>query len=555
MGIARRLTGKAWGNALGGWKAQGRNVRGQFMKKGAGSGAGRVARQPGIRRANSPKAKRAYAPGSNYRPSRNQLALQQQAKAERSAKRKQTAKKVALVAAGGVAAGAVGYAAYKGSNNLMAANQRDYRQRNLMLGPGTGSNTSPAHWDKPAAKIKMYSGKYSKYKVAPASPSKGSTNPNNPSTVASLRAKKPMTYRIKGGERTQIAQAPASVIPADMTNKQLVLVSEHQRLRAKATGKVGAAIRWGRKRGADAAKERATQVAKAKAAKEIASIKSDVMNPSAQKPAHKATHKPATGAGAPSTTAAKAATGVRTTTPGGNSGSKVTGESAPAKITRAARSAENKAAAAAKRQASTNQPLPEEVLHEMKDIMPGLENVFARKQAGEKSIIVPHPDMVSEFAASRASIKNIETGLRMRYGSDLDKTQVRAIKIAIKAKRDTMRKKAPEVTAANPKFHSSKDGGLGKKVSSQERRAAAMAGEVVIKQQGVKKVTTANLNDKLVKATAPKPKNTGGKPGWLTIIEELGLESFSKAELLQEMRDDMYTAKERAAIRTLWGTM
>ena len=92
---ARRVKGRAWGNALGGWKAQPRGPGGQFGHKAGGS--------------------------SNYRPSRNQIAQERQQAAIKSAQRRRTAKKVAKGAAivGGVALAAGG--TYVGPRTAAAA--------------------------------------------------------------------------------------------------------------------------------------------------------------------------------------------------------------------------------------------------------------------------------------------------------------------------------------------------------------------------------------------------------------------------------------------------
>lgn len=78
--------GRAWGNALGGWRLQGRGPRGRFLPKGAGSRK------------------------SNYRPSRNQMAAEQQRISAQKAARRKKAKKVAKTAAivGGTALAAGG---------------------------------------------------------------------------------------------------------------------------------------------------------------------------------------------------------------------------------------------------------------------------------------------------------------------------------------------------------------------------------------------------------------------------------------------------------------
>lgn len=125
--MAMRRLGRAWGNALGGWRAQPRMAQGRFGRKGAGAIAGGK---------------------SNYRPSRNQVAKQNQqqaiakrAKAERNTQRLKTAAVVGGIA---LAAGGAYYGLKKTGNaqaNLYDTRQgakfvRNAAKYNRSTGPG-----------------------------------------------------------------------------------------------------------------------------------------------------------------------------------------------------------------------------------------------------------------------------------------------------------------------------------------------------------------------------------------------------------------------------------
>lgn len=125
----RRAFGRAWGNALGGWKSQPRGPMGRFLSK-SGGGGGRVGAK------------------TNYRPSRNQVAAESRKKEALRAKRKERNHEVAKNAAiiGGAALAVGG--AYMGAKRFNASQVGIFESRQgakyVRNVAGRGSNLSSA---------------------------------------------------------------------------------------------------------------------------------------------------------------------------------------------------------------------------------------------------------------------------------------------------------------------------------------------------------------------------------------------------------------------------
>lgn len=144
--MARRI-GRAWGNALGGWRLQGRGPKGRWLPKGAGSRK------------------------SNYRPSRNQLAAEQRRKAAQRAQRRARTKKVAKTAAivGGAAVGAAGV--YYGLNAVSASQAGAFAahmDKKFVRNAAKYSRRTPASNVAKATKIKA--GSIPQVRLSPRAP-------------------------------------------------------------------------------------------------------------------------------------------------------------------------------------------------------------------------------------------------------------------------------------------------------------------------------------------------------------------------------------------------
>lgn len=202
--MARRI-GRAWGNALGGWRLQGRGPRGRFLHKGA----------PSI------KAK------SNYRPSRNQIAAEQRQKAAARAQRREKAKKVAKNAAivGGVALAAGG--AYYGARSASITQRGIYdtRQGAKFVRNAAKYTRGPSASKVPGAAV-MKAGSFPQVRMSPRAPiglqgfSNAATVSHNvskllPPVSFQTNTRRPARYRTTG-------DALKNVQLNDMTGKELI---------------------------------------------------------------------------------------------------------------------------------------------------------------------------------------------------------------------------------------------------------------------------------------------------------------------------------------------
>lgn len=200
--MARRI-GRAWGNALGGWRLQGRGPRGRFLPKGARSLK------------------------SNYRPSRNQIAAEQRqraiVKAQRREKAKKVAKNVAIVGGVALAAGGAYYGARSAS--MTQRGLYDTRQGAKFVRNAAKYTRSPAASKVSGAAV-MKAGSFPQIRMSPRAPiglqgfSNAATVSHNvsrllPPVSFHTNTRRPARYRNTGA-------ALNNVQLNDMTGKELI---------------------------------------------------------------------------------------------------------------------------------------------------------------------------------------------------------------------------------------------------------------------------------------------------------------------------------------------
>lgn len=197
--------GRAWGNALGGWKAQPRNPMGRFMGKGGGGGS-----------------------KANYRPSRNQIAAQnaqkkltQQQRAERN---KKVAKNVAIVGGAALLAGG----AYVGARRVGIAqtNLYDSRRTTQFVRNAAKTSRGMAGGANVARSTGIRAGSFSPVPLSPRAPlglrgfsraGAASHNINRllPPVSFSQNTRRPSQYRYSG-------DALKNVQVVDMNGRELI---------------------------------------------------------------------------------------------------------------------------------------------------------------------------------------------------------------------------------------------------------------------------------------------------------------------------------------------
>lgn len=195
--------GRAWGNALGGWRLQGRGPRGQFLPKAGGR-------------------------SSNYRPSRNQIAAQNRAKQAKKAKRKENVKRAAKATAivgGVVAAGVAANYGLKGIANTQAG-LFDTRMGATFVRNAASYSRASAGGSTVARATTMRAGSFPQVRMSPRAPI-GLQGFSNAATVTHsvasllppvsyhLNTRRPSLYRASG-------DALRSVQPVNMEGKELI---------------------------------------------------------------------------------------------------------------------------------------------------------------------------------------------------------------------------------------------------------------------------------------------------------------------------------------------
>lgn len=544
--------GRAWGNALGGWRLQGRGPRGRFLPKAGGR-------------------------SSNYRPSRNQIAAQNQAKQERKVKRnaniKRAAKATAIVG-GVVAAGVAANYGLKGVANTQA-NLFDARMSARFVRNAAAYSRASSGGSSVAKATVMKAGNFPQVRMSPRAPI-GLQGFSNASTVTHsvasllppvsyhLNTRRPSVYRASG-------EALRSVQPVNMDGKQLIsradMTKERRAFGAKKSGWKRTANARAKKAAAAAAQNPApVPAAPAKAPASKSKVKSPtpksraVAAPTGQMTIDDiAPVKPATGKGSKTTKASdakKAATGggrvAKTSATSSNSLSAAKGDSNDTRLvgskmvgtdedgnTISIEVAKLKPKGAPK---ASNQPKPEEAVNGLNPI-----NLIAPTEGAYKGD--------KDRPTLNWNQQGIEALVRRNQGKGVTKKQIEATAIlkgmdpqaakqlANEYSRAKTNLKAKERRAVNPT--------TGKRMSKQDAYAASMAGEVVTKKMSNKE-QTARIQDKM--ASGKMTPDAKLAMDAYEVLKQNGLEKLGSRSLRKEARDSSYTGAERRAMTryALW---
>ena len=595
--MAVRGLGRAWGNALGGWRAQPRGPMGKFMRKGAGA-----------------------ASKSNYRPSRNQIAQQSQQQAitrrAKTEKNKKIAKNVAIV--GGVALAAGG--AYYGIKRAGAAqtNLYDTRQGAKFIRNAAKYNRSTGPGASVAQATRITAGSIPTVRLSPRQPiglrgfSNASMVSHNiqrllPPVSHHTNTRRPAMYRHTG-------EALRNVQKTDMGGKELIPKRDMTReLRSMNMRKTN----WKKKATNAAAAAKAAKAAKpAKAAPTKQEKKAAVQNPTkaatpASKPAAKAKSapksknvqaptpavtvkqaapsQPAVGAGSKKTKsspAKQAATGgnkpksreadvalpqdyyENNPAPLGDDddvrivGGKIQGVDQFGEeviIPIAGRRSTNlrtrkptgsRPGEALPRAKASNQPAPQETVQRKAKVASGnLDNTGASTVIISAAALIK-PGVVDHNAAWYA--KRFDMGEIQRVASDatMDKLKIKdAMKKigASKADAELFAKAVGDFRKAGKRARGRTLDG--KKVSVSEAKASSLAGDMVVKTKSESQRIT-EMNDKMANGKMAKYS-----PGEIREATDLlkalnGLHGLTASQLWEEsqVKDGTYTAQERRAM-------
>lgn len=506
--MARRI-GRAWGNALGGWRLQGRGPRGRFLPKGAASRK------------------------SNYRPSRNQLAEQQRQatmrKAQRRAKAKKVAKTTAIVGGAALAAGG----AYYGLRAVSAAPAGAFTahlDKQFIRNAAKYSQRTPTANVANATKIQA--GNFPQVRMSPRAPIglKGFSKAAGPTYhVAKLlppisyrnNTRRPARYRYTG-------EALRTVQPADINGKELLLRSDVMRAARsfnarktnwKRTGKARA------KAAAAAMQNPSSAAVQTKAASRQMTI-DDVM------PA-----KPATGTGSKASPAKAAATG---------GGRKARDTSPLSALAASNDSADTK----------TTGKVVEGIYVDEEGNSEKVKVVNVAKLSDAERAALRKKSIMNERPVDPARVRTVEVGadgsreqvfnhryIRSLVNSGMTKSEFKAqLKAAGVVRADE---------AANEFDRIRKNNKAAARRKNLNKRAEALAGEVVTKKMDESQ-RMATIQDKMASGRM-KPQIDRAQDAF-AVLQNLGLSQYGSAALRKTARDDTYTSAERKAMRdyALW---
>lgn len=500
--------GRAWGNALGGWRLQGRGPRGRFLKKGAGSG------------------------GSNYRPSRNQLAAEQRRKAAQRAKRRATTKKVAKTAAivGGVAVGAAGvYYGLNAVSSSQAGAFTAHMDKKFVANAAKYSRRTPSSSVAKATTIKA--GNFPQVRMSPMAPLglKGFSAAAGATYHASkllppvgfyTNTRRPARYRGTG-------EAIKSVQPSDMTGKELLSRADvmksarsfnARKTNWKRTGKARA------KAAAAAMQNPSSAAVNVKAPSRQMTI--DDILPS----------KPATGTGSKSSPAKSAATG---------GGRKASDTSPLAEFAAKSDSPEVK----------TTGKIVESVYVDEDGKSEKVKVVNVAKLSDRERAELRKKSVMNERPVDPARVRTVtqtESGREMTFNqrylrslvnSGMTKTEFKAhLKAAGVDRADD---------AANEFDRIRKNNKAQSRRNNVAKRADSLAGEVVTRKMSESQ-RMAKIQDKMASGKMkPQVDRIQGAYG---VLQDLGMSKFGSATLRKHARDTVYSASERKAMRdyALW---
>lgn len=501
--------GRAWGNALGGWRLQGRGPRGRFLPKGAASQK------------------------SNYRPSRNQIAEQQRQaaikKAARRTKAKKAAKGAAIVGGTALAVGGAYYGA-KAISNHQAGAFTAHMDKRFVRNAAQYTKRTPTANVSQATKIKAGSIPH-----VPLSP-RALLNPRGFSGASGAayhattllppigfheNTRRPSTYSMPG-------DAIKSVQPADMTGKELLVRSDAvkaarsfnaRKTNWKRTGKARAA------RAMDAARNPSAAAVSTKAASRQMTI-DDIMSAT-----------PATGTGSKVTPAISAATG---------GGRKAVDTSPLAALAAQSDSPETKVTGKVVESIYVDEHGNAE---KVKVVNVARLSEAERAALRKKSIMNERPVdparvKVPTLGSDGSREFGFNTGyLRSLVNSGMTKTEFKAQLKAAGVER------ADE--AANEFDRIRRNNKAAARRQNVNKRAESLAGEVVTKRMGESQ-RMAKIQDKMASGKM-KPQADRAQSAF-AILQDLGMSKSGSATLRKNSRDDRYSAAERRAMReyALW---
>lgn len=502
--------GRAWGNALGGWRLQGRGPGGKFLRKGAASRS------------------------STYKPSRNQLAAQARAKAEKKAVRRKKAKKAAKTVAivGGVAAAGAG--AYYGLNAASSAPAGAYTAhmtKKFVRNAAAYSQRSAATNVPKATVIKA--GNFPQVRMSPRaqlSP-QGFSSATGPMYHAA-KLLPPVGFHTNTRRPSRYAHtgdALKSVQPGDMTGKELIPRAD--------------AIKAARS--FNARKTNWKRAGKAKAAKAAAAA---MQNPSPKAVKTKAPSrqmtiddimpaKPATGTGSKASPAKAAATG----------GGRKAVDTSPL----AALAAQNDSA-----ETKTMGKVVEGVYVDEDGNTEKVKVVNVAKLSEAERAALRKKSIMNEKPVDPARVRTVQIGsdgsreqvfnqkyIRSLVNSGMTKSEFKAqLKASGVARADEAALEFDRIRANTKAANRRKN---------VNKRAEDLAGEVVTKKMGESQ-RMAKIQDKMASGKMePQMDRIQSAYG---ILQDIGMSKFGSATLRKNSRDDVYTSAERKAMRdyALW---
>lgn len=595
--------GRAWGNALGGWRLQGRGPRGRWLPKGAGSRK------------------------SNYRPSRNQIAEQQRQaairKTQRRAKAKKVAKGVAIVGGTALAAGG----AYYGLRAVSAAPAGAFTahmDKKFVRNAAKYSQKAPT--TNVAKATKIQAGNFPQIYMSPRAPiglkgfstaaaASHSVNKLLPPISYRNNTRRPARFRYTGEELRNVQPANPEgkeLIPKrDMTREIRSMSMKKTNWRKRADKALTSKRAAAAARAAEVQNPKPAQTSAAKnrpvtskaspatskpknAKKETAPKSKAVQSPKGAVTTDDiAPLKPATGKGSAKTKsspAKQAATGGAKTKTGVNAsplpqdhytsnyapmedsdevrivggqvlegvdpyGEKVSIPIAGRSPSRSHKPVGGRPGAAPARPRANNQPKPQETVQRQATKAAGNElNVPAsvRVDVDPSKLTATNlnsPDHGSAWYAKVFNVSQIEKA----SASGLNKVEIKNQMIAQGIQKATAQKFADAVAdyrKANKRSKTMRNALTGQKMGKDEKRAAAMAGDVTTRTKSDSE-RIASLNDKM--ASGKMPFTMGDVKSAEELLKGLGGMHKYTASLLWEeatgRNKTLYSVEERKAMR------
>lgn len=600
--MARRI-GRAWGNALGGWRLQGRGPKGRFLPKGAGSRK------------------------SNYRPSRNQIAEQQRQatirKNQRRAKVKKVAKTTAIVGGTALAAGGA-YYGLRAVSASPAGAFTAHMDKQFIRNAAKYSQRTPTANVAKATKIQA--GNFPQVRMSPRAPlglkgfstaaaASHSVNKLLPPISYRNNTRRPARYRHTGEELRNV-QSPnpegKELIPKrDMTREIRSMSMRKTNWKKRADKALTSRKAAAAAKAAEVRNPKPAQTSAAKntpATSKAAPVKSKPKNVKKETaPRSKAVQspkgavttddiapvKPATGKGSQKTKnspAKQAATGGAKTRAKVDSsplpqnhytsnyapmedsdevrivggqvlegvdpyGEKVSIPIAGRRSSRSHKPVGGRPGAAPARPRANNQPKPQETVQKQANKAAGNElNVPASVRVDVDpskltAINLNSPDHGSAWYAKVFNVSQIEKA----SASGLNKTEIKNQMIAQGIQKATAQKFADAVAdyrKANKRSKTMRNALTGEKMGKAEKRAAALAGDVTTRTKSDSE-RIAGLNDKM--AAGKMPFTMGDVKSAEALLKDMaGMHKYTADMLWEEAtgrNKTLYSIEERKAMR------